>query len=565
MAMLRFLQAEKVRVDYVNNTMPVPVTHRRLPPIPLPLIGARPSAATPTDIFNAPGNDVVPHAPMGGHAARLTEADGIIAALYQKMVKYGDRSTVNVDLDTLGQVLAGSGTHADTNPQRRISNIYLGKALNILCKLTDQRGALALDERLLSTVARTCVQVVAARQAFTLENASVIMFHLGELMNHAPLQQVCSQTIIDHMVPIFEALVRQHPVHAIAGATLAFGLVSALRACTHELARRGSGPLPPPAVDRLLLLVPELLAAEPDLLEVWETRTLTLLANYGVQYLRQLDLVGQRRGRLPHAERLQQNAARAIKPVIEEARRFSRGVWDQRDSTFRGFTPFRGVKELRDYLAYCALYYGKWLQHKPEWMKDRFGLQEAERGPIADNPQEGRNFAAVVRQGMSPAPEVSAACALPPPTPVPARRPLSLDIAPAKPPAELARFSQAAGDLTRLGEAADRFDRKEAIAAANALILSIEAGRTTLSGFLRVQMLLDMDCVCMRLYEADSFDAPQYAGQLQRLRGFLSSQLALVVDADGRPLLGTDVPFASGLSSWQRSLLDVIIEHECEG
>lgn len=543
-------------MDHVNTT--APVIRRRLPPIPLPVLTPRhpaASAVTPADIFNVPRFVGMPHVPTGEHAVRLTHADAIVAALYQKIVKQGDLSTVNADLDKLGQVMAGSIVHGDAEHEHRASNIYLGKALNILCKLAGQRGALDLNERLLSAATRACADVVTARQTFTLENAGVIMFHLGELMNHAPLQQVCSKAIVRHLVPIFEALVRQHPVHAIEGAPLAFGVVSALRACTHELAVRGSGPLPRPAADRLLLLVHELLVASPDLLVGWESRTLGLLANYGVQYLRQLDVVGQRRGRLPDAEALQLNAARALKPVIEEARRLSRGVWVQRDSTFRGFTP---QKELRDYLAYCALYYARWLQHKPQWMKDRYALQEAERGPLKDNPHDGRDFAAVVRHGMKPLPEVPAACEFPALTPVPARVPLSFDVARPESPAELARFSQAAGDLARLGEAADRFDREEAISATNALIISIEAGRTTLSDCLRVQMLLDMDSVCMRLYAADPYDAPQYAWQLQSMRGFLSSQLALVVDGSGRPVMGTDVPSASGLSSWQRSLLGVL-------
>ena len=94
------------------------------------------------------------------------------------------------------------------------------------------------------------------------------------------------------------------------------------------------------------------------------------------------------------------------------------------------------------------------------------------------------------------------------------------------------------------------------------LIVSIEAGRTALNDASRVQMLLDMDAVCMRLYAADPFDAPQYRWQLSSMRSFLSSQLALLVDREGRPLMGTDVPFDSGLSSWQRSLLTELNKYD---
>ncbi|HDS0922714.1 TPA: hypothetical protein QDZ10_001169 [Stenotrophomonas maltophilia] len=554
-------------LENVINAVPV-IRHAAHGLLPMPRVvpsagSASGVAPIPSDIFNAPGYIGMPHVPVGEHSTRLTEADYIVSALYQKIVKYGDVSTANADLEALNKVMSGSIAHADAEHDQRVSNIYLGKALNLLCKLVGQRGALALNERLISTATEACTKVVAARQQFTLENASVIMFHLGELMNHASLQQGCCQTIINHLVPIFDAMLRQHPVHAINGATLAFGLVSALRASEHQLSRRSTGALPRPAADTLLQVVPELLAVQPDLLVAWESRTLALLAKYGVQYLRQLGALGQKRGRLLHAETLQLNAARALKPVIEEARRLSRGIWDQRDTTYRGFTP---VKDPRDNMAYSAHYYGRWLDQKPQWMKDRFALQEAERGPLADNPHDGRNFAAVVRQGMQPPRELQQGIQdFPALMPAPAPRPLSAEFGPYEPPAELGRFSQAAGELLRLGEQSDRFDREEAISATNALIISIEAGRTTLNDSQRVQMLLDMDSVCMRLYAADPFDAPQYAWQLQSMRGFLSSQLALVVGLDGRPVMGTDVPFDSGLSSWQRSLLRLLNGQDAYG
>ena len=57
----------------------------------------------------------------------------IVSALYQKIVKYGDLSTANADLEKLGQVMAGSIVHGDAEHEQRASNIYLGKALDILC------------------------------------------------------------------------------------------------------------------------------------------------------------------------------------------------------------------------------------------------------------------------------------------------------------------------------------------------------------------------------------------------------------------------------------------------
>ena len=332
------------------------------------------------------------------------------------------------------------------------------------------------------------------------------MFHLGELMNHAALQQGSCQTIINHLVPIFEALLRQHPVHAINGATLAFGLVSALRASEYQLSRRSTGALPRPAADTLLQVMPELLAVQPDLLVAWESRTLALLAKYGVQYLRQLGALGQKRGRLLHAETLQLNAARALKPVIEEARRLSRGIWDQRDTTYRrlhpGQAPARQHGLQRLLLRPVA---------EPEAAVDEGSLRIAgsRTWPIGGQPARWpelrcrgapRNPASARgarRPGFSRAHTRPGA-----PSAGGGHRPL-------EPPAELGRFSQAAGELLRLGEHGDRFDREEAISATNALIISIEAGRTRLNDPQRVQMLLDMDSVCMRLYAADPFDAPQ--------------------------------------------------------
>jgi len=46
------------------------------------------------------------------------------------------------------------------------------------------------------------------------------------------------------------------------------------------------------------------------------------------------------------------------------------------------------------------------------------------------------------------------------------------------------------------------------------------------------------------------------------LFGTRRAQLALLVDREGRPLMGTDVPFDSGLSSWQRSLLTELNKYD---
>ncbi|MGH8466487.1 MAG: hypothetical protein ACRER5_20305 [Pseudomonas sp.] len=520
---------------------------------------AEPGRAVPQEVFNASGFQGMPLVPVGEHCVRLTEADYIVSALYQKISKDGNLTTINADLDALSRVLAGSIGAEDSDSQSRVSNIYLGKALNILCQLVRRRGELDCDGKLLVDAARCSIQAIRARQDFTLENLSVIMFHLGELINHPTLQSRCGQTITQHLLPIFEAKLQHLPEHAVTGSCLAFGLVSTLRASEHQMVRPLDGVLPRPSADTLLLRVPALLNTQPALLVNWETRTLALVAKYGVQYLRRLGVLGRSPGQKVAVGTLQLNAARALKPIIEEARLSSRGVWDQRNGEFHGFGP---EKQLKDYLAYSTHYYCEWLGQQQTWVQEELVLREAERGPLPDNPHDGRNFAEVVRAGIKPEPSTAMSSAiaatLPPVSP---RRPLSDESEAWAPPAELARFSQDAGALLRLNEAADRYDREQAIAATNALIVAIMSDRITLDTPARVQMLLDMDGVCMRLHLADPYDAPQYGLQLAGMCGFMSTQLGLLVDRNGRPLMGTEVPFDTGLSSWQRTLLTELVRH----
>ncbi|WP_367345482.1 hypothetical protein [Stenotrophomonas bentonitica] len=515
---------------------------------------AEQGGVVPHEVFNASGFQGMPVVPVGEHCVRLTEADYLVSALYQRIVKGGELSTINADLETLSRVLTRSIGAEDGDPQQRVSNIYLGKALNILCQLVRRRGEVDCDGTLLLAAARHAILAIRARQDFTLENLSVIMFHLGELINHPKLQTICARAVTRHLLPIFEAKLHHLPEHAVTGTCLAFGLVSALRASEHQMVPPLDGVLPRPAADTLLLKVPALLQTQPDLLVHWESRTLALVAKYGVQYLRRLGQLGRRQGQRIAVETLQLNAARALKPIIEEARLPSRGVWDQRDGEFHGFGP---EKQLRDYLAYSTKYYCEWLGKQKEWVQDDFALQEAARGPLPDNPHDGRNFAEVVRAGVIVAPDASATWngdAAFPTLPVPV---LQADENVAWGPAtELVNFSIAARELLDLKETADRDDRERAITATNALVVAIVSGRITLDAASRVQMLLHMDGVCMRLHLADPFDAPQYEHQIEGMCAFMSSELGLLVDRNGRALVGDAVAFKTGLSSWQRTLLD---------
>lgn len=531
----------------------VPVIRRAYFP-QYPVQASEQGRAVPDDVYNGPWFEDSPAVPVSEYGVQRTEADYLVPALYDKIVRYGDMSTLDADLGTLSHILAGNVSAADGETSLLISNVHLGKALNILCQLVRKRGHVSCDSSLLQAAACNAILAIRARTDFTLENLSVIMFHLGELINHPNLQEMCGEAITRHLLPIFEATLQRLPEHAVTGTCLAFGMVSALRASEHQMVRPLDGVLPRPAADTLLLTVPVLLQAQPDLLVSWESRTLALVAKYGVQYLRRLGQLGRSPGLKVAVDTLQLNAARALKPIIEEARLPSRGIWDQRAGEFKGFGP---AKDLRDYLKYSSTYYCEWLGKQPAQVQALLTLQEAPRGPLPDNPHDGRNFAEVVRAGAIVAPTATAtwgADAAIPNVPVPV---LHVDENIAWGPAtELVSFSIAARELLDLKESADRDDRERAITATNALVVAIETGRITLDSAARVQMLLDMDSVCMRLHLADPFDAPQYQKQMEGMCTFMSSELCRMVDGKGGTLMGNKVGFKTGLSSWQRGLLE---------
>ncbi|OEZ01197.1 hypothetical protein BIY45_07515 [Stenotrophomonas sp. BIIR7] len=551
-------------MENVGNAVPV-ISYLPVPSV-IPAATTAHGVATPDRVYNAQGFQGMPPVPMGEHCVRLSDADHIVSALYKKIVKTGllvnenaDLSGIGADLGTLSAVLAASVFPSDSDDPQRVSNIYLGKALKILCQLVRRSGTLPFDSRQLQRAGNRAIAAIRARQDFTLENLSVIMFHLGELINHRPLQESCSHTITRHLQPIFEAKLAQLPAHAVTGTCLAFGLVSTLRASEHQMVRPVDGVLPRPAADSLLLRVPELLQKQPNQLLSWESRTLALVARYGVQYLRRLGPLGASRRCKVGVDILELNAAYALKPIIEEARVPSRGVWDQRNCEFHGFGEERN---LREDLAYSSKYYCEWLGKQKERVQARLALQEAVRGPLPDNPHDGRRFSEVVRAGIAVAPAATTPAASAAATQAAyLGRPLSAEAEPWGPPTELVAFTQAANELIVLGGAADRRDRQEAISATNSLIVAVLSGRITLDGASRVQLLLDMDSVCLQLHLADPIYAPQYGLQLSGMRSFMVAQLNQLVDRNGRPLVGGKLGFEICLASWQRTLLGKLNDH----
>ncbi|MBT2766452.1 hypothetical protein J7J08_02215 [Stenotrophomonas sp. ISL-67] len=525
----------------------------RLPPDPQ--IDGRVLASELLGIANAGGLAGMPVVPVHENCVQETLADTRVGYLYVKIVKRGHLSTLNVDLGQLCRTLAGSASVGDLASDQRISNVYVGKALHILSSVVGDGSGLPCDGTLLKRAVNWCLEVLTARDEFTIENLSVIMFHLGGLINYAPVAQASGGVICRSLVGRLHQMLEEAPLQASGCPIVALGLVGALRASEIELYAYRGGTVPRLAPDVLLISLFAVLDVRPVLLANWASKTLALVAKYGVQYLSRVSAM-DRRWTLKNATLpMQLNAARLLKPVIEEARRPERGVWDHRNSAYRSLSH---AKEIRDYLAYATRYYCRWLAGQPEHIRARFELAEPPRGPLPDNPRDERGFAQVARLGMDvPTTETSVmdVPALPDSAVAEdvamAAEPLSL------PQLDLARFNEVADALVRQGEAADRFDREDAIAAANALVASLESGRTALTQAQRVQMLLNMDAVCQRLVAAPP-QASEYAWQLSSMRGFLAAQLAQVVGSNGKPLMAADLPATPGLSSWQRSLLVIL-------
>ncbi|MFL9582537.1 hypothetical protein [Stenotrophomonas sp. AB1(2024)] len=529
-------------------------------PLRDPRIDDRMLASELLGIANAGGLTGMPVVPVHENCVQETLADTRVGRLYVKIVKRGHLSTLNVDLRQLCRTLADSASVGNLASDQRISNVYVGKALHILCRLVGDGSGLPCDGALLRRAVNWCLEVLTARDEFTIENLSVIMFHLGGLINHAPVAQASSDVISQLLVGRLQQMLEEAPVQASGCPVVALGLVGALRASEVEVHAYRGGTLPRFAPDVLLISLFAVIEVRLGLLARWESKTLALVAKYGVQYQSRVWAM-DRRWTLKNATLpMQLNAARLLKPVIEEARRPERGVWDHRNSAYRSLSQ---AKEIRDYLAYATRYYCRWLAGQPEHIRARFELAEPPRGPLPDNPRGELRFSQVAWLGVDdPTREEGGIDA-------PARPDSALaeDVAMAAEPSSslpvnLARFNEVVDVLERQGGAADRFDREDAVAAVNTLVASIESGRTALTQAQRVQMLLNMDAVCQHLAITAS-STPSYAWQLSSMRGFLSAQLVQVVGTNGQPLMGADLPATPGLSSWQRSLL--VILNSCEG
>jgi hypothetical protein len=494
------------------------------------------------------------------NSVQQSKADGIVGALYMKMVKRGELAAANADLEQLCQVLSESVGVGELEVEQRVSNIYLGKALNILCRLVGEEKC-PCDTAGVVRVLKWCVKMIRARSDFTLENLSLIMFHLGGLVNFAPVSKACSELISNVLVPYYNQMIKDAPLQAAECAAMPLGLISALRAAEGDILAYKGRAAPSLAPDALFITLRALLDAYPDLLTRWESRSLAFVVKYGVQYLSRLAQMGKRCSPTDNAIPLQLDAARLLKPVIEEARQPARGVWDQRNSGYHSLTR---TSEIRDLLAYGTRYYCRWLARQSPRIQARFELAEPPRGPFPDNPRDTRLFAQVAGMGMEALTMEAAPINATPVTDAAVASAAVLSDVPTPPSSALVRFNAIAQYLAGQGRKADRFDREDAIAAANALIVSIESGRATLTQAQRVQMLLNMDAVCQHLATAASGMPSSYAWQLSSMRGFLSVQLAQVVDAQGKQLMAADLPASPGISAWQRSLLAMLNSGEDE-
>lgn len=509
------------------------------------------------NIANAGFPTGMPVVPVGENSVQQTQADAIVGGLYVKIVKRDDLSTLNVDLERLCRALAESASMGELETEQRVTNIYLGKALNLLCRVGGQEP-LPCASAVLVRAVNWCMEVLRGRTEFTLENLCVIMFHLGGLMNRASVAEACSEMISGCLAPHLDQMLKAAPQQAVACPILSLALASALRASEVEMRLPVGATVPRFAPDALLTTLRAVKAECPGLLAGWESRSLALVAKYGAQYLNRLGEMSRRCRSTETIVSQHLNVAHLLKAVIEEARLPHRAVW-QYDGAYRSLAQ---GKELRDQLAYAARYYCRWLAGQPERIRASFELAEPPRGPFPDNLRDERAFAEVARLGVDVATTQAGVINAPAPPDADIADEVCMAAEPPPPAPDLARFDAIAGALVRYGENADRFDREDVIAAVNTLVASIESGRTVLTQAQRVQMLLNMDAVCRQLATA-SPQPSHYAWQLDSMRGFLSTQLAQVVGTNGKPLMAADLPDSPGLSAWQRSLL--VILNSCEG
>lgn len=288
-------------------------------------------------LFNSP-------MPTRTQVRRDPPPGAMIAALHSRIVKAGDASALDADLDTLLQALREGVALASVASADQPTHCAIGKALHLIREQWRMREEAGMDTTGLVKALELCATLIRQIGWVKLETCGVIMFHLGELLTHAKLSALCEVLIRRTLVPKFRAgveLIRDDPV---AAGDVMFGLSSTLRASEYWLTTPAGAGAARTAADALVPAVHRLLDRLPDMLRHCETAKLGLVARHGSLYLRQLAAV-QSVAEDDAAPERQVSVARLLKAWMDEVNRRNA----------------QSASEPTDLLRYAPHYYTEWL------------------------------------------------------------------------------------------------------------------------------------------------------------------------------------------------------------
>ncbi len=415
-----------------------------------------------------------------------------VAALYSRLATQRDFSTVIADQQTLIDALRHCSRYGALRAAFSLDNCSLGKVLHVLCRVWRERSELDFDPGLLVEAATLCGDLIERKAFFKLETCGVIMFHLGELITYPPLRPMCERLICDHLEPRFRAELRSQLHLPLNGPEVVFGLISTLRAAEGRVVAAAGALSPRTAADKLVTTVHMLLLRQPGFLGRCESTTLALLARHAAHYLHRLAALPDACRASPTANERERSVAQLLRRCIDEV-----NVPGPRDADL---TSGRTRGDCSGHLRHAVPCYLDWLAGQAGLVRTRFAPRGAEPCP------------------------------------------------------RLLRFQRAVEGLAEEG-GGPCAARDQALAAADALIVSMQLGSARPPLATQVRVLLSMDTLYRHLEAANPISSQPYTPSLAVLREFMTARLSELVDASGAPLLGPSPPLQAGLHSWQRMLL----------
>ena len=298
-------------------------------------------------LFNSP-------MPTRTHVRRDPPPGAMIAALHSRIVKAGDASALDADLDTLLQALREGVALASVASADQPTHCAIGKALHLIREQWRMREEAGMDTTGLVKALELCATLIRQIGWVKLETCGVIMFHLGELLTHAKLSALCEVLIRRTLVPKFRAGIELIQNDQVAAGDVMFGLSSTLRVSEYWLTTPAGAGAARTAADPLVSAMHQLLERLPDMLRQCESGKLGLVARHGSLYLRQLAAVQP----VPEddaARARQLSVARLLKACIDEV-------------NWRDAQAASGDAALRpepiDPLRYAPHYYAEWLSQQ---------------------------------------------------------------------------------------------------------------------------------------------------------------------------------------------------------